>query len=127
MKFTVGANPITVAGLGRMCVAGNSQTHTVEIVTTGGTAAGSATVNMAACIAGQFVYAAPSSSITLSANTAYCLASQETNGGDLWYDHDTLTTTNIATENAYVYSADGLNFISLGSANTSYGPVSFSH
>jgi hypothetical protein len=127
MEFTVGPNPVTVASLGRMCVAGNSQTHTVELVTTGGALVGSAEVNMAGCARGQFVYATPGNPITLLANTPYYLASQETNGGDLWYDHDALTTTNVATEHAYIYSADGANFIALGGANASYGPVNFSY
>jgi hypothetical protein len=126
-EFTVGANPISVAALGRICVAGNTQMHTVEVVTTTGTLVGSASVNMAGCTAGQFVYATPGSSITLLANTAYYLASQETNGGDLWYDHDSLTTTGVATDSGPFYSGDGINFLPLGGANASYGPVNFSY
>lgn len=106
MRFTVGSTPLDVTSLGRICVAGNSGTHTVKFVldSTGVDVPGaSAGVNMAACSAGQFVYTALGSPITLLANTAYYLASQETAGGDQWYDHGLLTTTTDAAVNNSVY------------------------
>lgn len=126
MKLTVGATQVTVSSLGRVCVAGNSQNHTVEIVNAGtGSVSGSVTVNMAGCASGQFSYATLPSQITLSANTAYYLASQESSGGDQWYNLASLTTISFAAINSAVYSYDGANWLAVGGANTSYVPPNF--
>jgi hypothetical protein len=127
MRFTVGSAPLDVTSLGRVCVAGNSGTHTVKFVlaSTGVDVPGaSAAVNMAGCSAGQFVYTALGSSITLLANTAYYLASQETAGGDQWYDHGLLTTTTDAAVNNSVYFYFG-NWYAIDGANSSYVPANF--
>jgi hypothetical protein len=84
--------------LGRICVAGNSGIHTVKFVTaSNGTdvPGGSLSMNMSGCTAGQFVYGTLTSPITLQANTAYFLATQEVSGGDLWYDYGTVTSTSV--------------------------------
>jgi Divergent InlB B-repeat domain len=125
MKFTVGGSSLTVSTLGRICVAGNTQTHTVEVFSTAAADVGSVSVNMAGCTGGQFVYGTLTSPITLLANTTYYLVSQETSGGDTWYDHDSLITTSVAAENGSIYSGDGINFSAGSGANTSYGPVNF--
>ena len=60
MKLTMGPNPLGVSAVGRICVAGNSGTHTVKFVNAStGTdvAGGSVSVNLSGCTAGQFVYA----------------------------------------------------------------------
>ena len=65
-----GPNPLSVSALGRICVAGNSGTHTVKFVSAStGTdvAGGSVSVSMAGCTAGEFVYASLASAITLQA------------------------------------------------------------
>ena len=129
MKFTVGATPLNVISLGRVCVAGNTGTHAVKLVlantgvdVTGGTAS----VGMGGCTAGQFVYTALGGPVTLQANTAYYLASQETSGGDQWYDLGALTTTSDAAVNNSVYSYSGSwNVIDV--ANTSYVPPNFTY
>ena len=129
MRLTVGANALTVPFIGRVCVAGNSQTHTVKFVvaSTGADVPGaSAQVNMAGCAAGQFVYASPAGAVTLLANTTYYLASQENNGGDQWYDHGTLATTNAAAVNSSVWF-DGLSWNPIDAANTSYVPPNFKY
>jgi len=47
-------------------------------------------------------------------------------GDDQWYDYNTeITTQNVASEKASVYSYDGAAYILIGSANQSYGPVDF--
>jgi hypothetical protein len=127
MKLTVGPGPVPASMLGRVCIAGNSQSHTVELVKAGtGSVIGSATVSMAGCTPGQFVFAPISPGpVILSANTAYYLASQEASGGDQWYDSGTLTTTAVGTVNNSVYSADGITWIASNGANTSYVPPNF--
>lgn len=128
MKITVGSNPITVTGLGRICAANNAQVHTVELVSaaTGSNApVTSASVNMAGCAAGQFVFASITQ-VVLSAGTSYYLASLETQGGDLWYDQGAISTTNVATATNSVYYYGG-NWININSVNTSYVPPSFQY
>ena len=52
--------------------------------------------------------------------------SQETHGGDTWYDVNTaVQTTSVAVEKAGIYSYDGASYSGFGSANQSYGPVGF--
>jgi Divergent InlB B-repeat domain/NHL repeat len=128
MKVTAGANPLSVSWVGRICVAGNSGTHTVEFVNAStGTVVpgGSAVVNLSGCSPGQFVYSALASSITLQANTPYYLVSQEVNGGDQWYDHGGISSTSDATVNNSIYSYDGVNWIGVDTTNTSYVPPNF--
>jgi hypothetical protein len=127
MKFTVGATALSVSALGRVCVAGNATSHTVMFVNASGTAlpGASVTVNMAACTSGQFVYAPLANAITLLPNTTYYLASQETNGGDQWYDYGGVSSTADASVNSSIYSSDGVNWIPVSTANTSYVPPNF--
>jgi hypothetical protein len=128
MKLTVGAAPLSVTTLGRICVANNSQTHTVKFVSaaTGSDVAGaSASVNMAGCTAGQFVYQAISP-VSLAAGASYYLASQETQGGDRWYDAGTISTKNdaVVINAAYLYNG---SWYAGGSASTSYVPPNFQY
>lgn len=129
MKLTAGANSLTVSSLGRICVAGNTQTHTVKFVNagTGSDIAGaSASVSMAGCAAGQFVFSAISSPVSLAAGASVYLVSQETQGGDQWYDQGGISATNAASVNSVVYSWNG-SWYSMGSANTSYVPPNFQY
>ncbi len=130
MQFTVGPTPLNVSSLGRVCVAGNTATHTVKLVlasTGGDVPGGTVSVNMGGCSSGQFVYVTlPGGPVTLQANTAYYVASQETNGGDQWYDHGTLTTTSNAAVNNSIYFYSG-SWIAIDSANTSYVPPNFQY
>jgi hypothetical protein len=104
MKLTVGSLPLTITSLGRIYVTGNTGTHTVKFVTaSNGTdvAGGSVSINMSTGTPSNgFKYVTLAAPITLAANTAYYLVSQETSGGDQWYDSNTvLTTTTLATVN----------------------------
>ena len=86
---------------------------------------GSASVNMAGCTPGQFVYANLPAAITLPAGTMYYLASQEVAGGDTWYGSAGVTTTSdAAVTNSAFYGA--IWYPSAG-ANTSYGPPNFEY
>ncbi len=126
MKLTVGSSPLTVSSLGRICVANNAQTHTVKFVkASDGSDVASASVNMAGCTPGQFVYQAISPA-TLTAGASYYLASQETQGGDRWYDEGTITAAAGAVVNSGAYLYNG-NWYTAGPANTSYVPPNFQY
>jgi len=127
MKITVGAYPIIISQLGRWVMSGNSGTHTVKLVnaTTGvDIPGGSCSVATSGAPVG-FNYTALVAPITLAANTAYYLISQETNGGDWWYEANTALTfnTSLATIQS-VYTSDNINWW-LYYNSCSYGPVSF--
>jgi hypothetical protein len=127
-EFTVGSSPVTVTAVGRLCLAGNSATHTVKFAnasTGADVTGGSAVVNMAGCTAGQFVYATLSTPITLTAGGKYDLASLEASGGDTWYDYGTIATTSAGVVTNSIYNNG--SWISMSSANTSYGPPNFQY
>jgi hypothetical protein len=85
---------------------------------------GSASIATAGGTAGQFQYVSLPSPITLSANTAYYLVTEEVNGGDTWYDHGSLSSASVAAVNSSVYFYNGA-WISVDASYTCYGPVSF--
>jgi len=133
MKITVGASPVNVTALGRMFVAGmlsggNKGTHTLHLVTaaTGvDLAGGTITVSMTGGTPGRFVYAALPSPVTLVANGVYYLLSDEVLGGDAFTDLGPVTSTSVATVNGGEIYWPGIGFYSVGTPNSSYGPVSF--
>lgn len=127
MKLTVGGSPLTVTALGRSFLAGNSGTHMIRVVRASDgldVPGGSASVAMAGGTAGQFQYASLASPITLAANTAYYLVSQETAGGDFWYEHGALSSTSAATVNSSLYFYNG-SWIPVDGPNTAYGSPNF--
>jgi hypothetical protein len=127
MGITVGPSSIVVTALGRIFAPGNSQTHVLKIVNAGTGAdvpASTVTVNMAGGTAGAFVYGALPTPITLSANSSYYFLSQETVGGDQWYDANTIVqSTSLGTVNYPVYG--GPPYAIGGTSNHSYVPVDF--
>jgi fibronectin type 3 domain-containing protein/sarcosine oxidase gamma subunit len=128
MQFTTGSSSVTVTQLGRWIVSGNSSAHTVKLTlaSTGvDVTNGSVSVNTSGQTAGQYAYVNLTGAITLPANTAYYLTTDETSGGDSWLnDNTTITTTSVAASNNGEYYASGwVNDNS--TANTSFGPVSF--
>src|SRR5712691_1939650 len=130
MKFTVGASNLSVSALGRIFITGNSGTHTVKLVqavTGTDVPGGSISVSMVGGVAGQFKYTALGSPVTLQANTAYYLASQEVNGGDQWYDTGGVSSTTAAAVNSSIYSANSVNWNAYNTVNTSYVPANFQY
>lgn len=129
MAIQVGAKDIKVLDLGRIVAPNSSQPHDVKIYdlannmdVPGGIVAVS-TINQAD---GQFAYVTLGSAITLSAGKTYYVVSHEVNGGDQFYDNDTiLQTTDVAVVTSPVYRDDTGSYVLLGSAGNSYGPVSF--
>jgi len=130
MSVTVGGTPLTVTGLGRIVAPGNTGSHLVKLVnasTSQDVSGGSVSVPTSGGTAGSFVYATLTTPVTLSANTTYYIVSQETNGGDQWYDwNTTITTTNVAVDAASIWGTSGYNVVS-GSSIHAYGPVDFQY
>jgi hypothetical protein len=123
-KFTVGGTGITVTSLGRICVSGNSGSHTVLIANSSGTTLTSATVNMSGCSAGNFIYTTISN-YALPASTSYYLTSQESNGGDQWYDATSVTSTAAVTINDACYYSG--SYTTIGATGYSYVPVNLKY
>ena len=129
MSLVAGASPLNVKSVGRVCVAGNTGMHTVKFVNASNgadVAGGSAQVSMAGCTPGKFTYATLASPITLAAGTGYYLVSQETAGGDTWYDLGQVTGNSVAAVKSSVYFY-GNNWIPYGAANMSYVPPDFQY
>ena len=122
MQITVGGSPMTVSALGRIVGPSNTATHTVKIVdATNSNDVASTTVTTAGGTPGTFAYASLASPVTLNANASYYIVSQETQGGDQWYDLDsTVQTTTAAAVTAPIYGAP---FAVAGPAGHSYVPV----
>jgi hypothetical protein len=125
-RLTVGSSALNVSSIGRLCLAGNSSTHTVKFAANGqDVPGGSAQVNMAGCTAGQFVYSSLSSTISLQPGVTYELASQEVSGGDTWYDSGPVSTTaDAAVNDAVFYNGSWINS---SGANTSFVPPNFQY
>lgn len=131
-ELTVGSSPISVLGLGRPCISGNSQTHTLYLSTTaggsGGVVLGPLTVNLSGCTAGTFVEA--TGTATLSASTVYVCWSSETNGGDNWYDSQVVPVDSSAALTLSVYNLTPGNppgVPGAGAAGQAYVPCTFYH
>ena len=126
MQLTVGATPLTATALGRIYVAGNTGSHTVELVNAANSSVVASAAVSPAGIAGQFSYTPLSSPITLTPNTTYYLVSQESNGGDQWYDYGPVTATSAASIPSAEYGSGG-SWAPYGSTNQSYGPVNLTY
>lgn len=131
MSFTVGNQALVVSQLGRFCIGGNTQTHTVKFVltSTGIDVPGSAvSIPMTGCTDHTFVYGSITP-ITLSANTMYYEVTSETSGGDQFYDYTNtnVTTTNVATETGSIFGPPNYTAPGVNVANNSYGPIDFKY
>jgi len=136
MGVSVGSSPITVYELGRMVIAGDSQTHQIVICTDGPPTivpGGMTTVNTASATPGQFVYAALPIPIVLEANTSYVFLSKETIGGDHFYNHEyggaSVTTTADAVLSAAALgdAVPPAHINYFGSTNQAFGPLDFKY
>ena len=125
--IVVGPKPLMVSSLGRIMLAGNSGTHIVKFVdstTNADVPGGSVTVSMTGGTPGAFQFVNLASPVLLAANGQYNVVTQETTGGDFWYDNSsTIQTTTDAVANYPVYFDNAWH--SSGVANHAYGPVNF--
>ncbi len=96
-EITIGGANITVTELGRWVISGNSASHAISIISgatgSGGTTVGTVTVNTSGATASAFLYGTLGSPIVLTAGVTYAVVSHEVNGGDLWLNENTTTTT----------------------------------
>ncbi|HOS43345.1 MAG TPA: prepilin-type N-terminal cleavage/methylation domain-containing protein [Armatimonadota bacterium] len=120
-EFTVGSDPLTVIALGRLYITGNSGTHTLGIVR----AADKALITSVSITAGdagatndQHEWVTLPAPVTLAANTGYAMLTQETNGGDQWYDTSAVTPTSAITVVGARYAS---NFPAVGTLNSGGG------
>ncbi len=128
MEFRVGENPVLVRSLGRMAAAGNTGVHSLKIVdASSGEALASTGVSMEGVPVGDFKYGAFPEPVTLGAGRNYYLVSEETSGGDAWYDVDSSVkaSSSGATEEGGVWSKAGVNWFEVPGPGRSYGPVDF--
>lgn len=127
-KLTVGGSNVTVSELGRYCVTGDTQTHTVYIADSAGAVIISASVDATGgSNAFKFTSITPT---VLSASTAYYVFSQEFSGGDTFYEgaDTTVTTTAVATISYHAYAAtSGGTPTDVAAGVRSYVPVSFKY
>src|SRR5262249_24505361 len=130
MAVRVGASPVSVSALGRFVAQSNSGAHTVKIVdgSSGADVPGaSVVVSTSSATPGKFAYTNLPNAVTLNDNSSYFIVSQETFGGDQWYDHySTLQTSAVASVTSAAYSSGG-TYILAGSLGQSYGPVDFQY
>ena len=131
MAVTVGPASLVVSTVGRMYAPGNTGTHTVKIVdalTGADVVGGTASISMVGGTPGTFVYGLLANQVTLNANSAYYVLSQEISGGDQWYDDDTVVqTTANAVLNAPAYGTTPYAAVpGLGPGQT-YVPVDFKY
>ena len=90
MAIAVGDSDLFADQLGRWVAPGSTGTHLVKLVnaTTGANLA-SVTVATLGAPTGQFKYAPLATAVHLAAHASYYVLSQETAGGDPWYDFNT--------------------------------------
>ncbi len=128
MSITTYNTPITVTGLGRLVLPGNSGSHALKIVNaaSGIDVPGSSISVPLNAPAGTFAYATFNSPVVLNANTMYYILSQETVGGDRWYDLNTALQNNpVASIGGPVYSWQ-TGYVTVGNLpGYSYVPVDF--
>lgn len=131
MKITIGDSPVIVEQLGRWVVSGSSGSHTVKIVeaSTGADVAGtSVAIDTSDAAAGEFKYVELATHVTLSANTAYYLVSQEVGGSDRWYGYGTVISPSSAFRiDSAAKLLDGGAWIFEGQQNNTYGPLGFKY
>ena len=132
MTITVHSSPLTITALGRMFANGNNGTHALKIVnaaTEADIAGAAVSVSMSGGTPGSFVYGDLSSPIVLSPNTSYYVLTQESAGGDQWYDYsDTTATTRwVATLNGAIYGTGSPYTTVANSIGHMYVPVDFKY
>ncbi len=123
-----GAAPVTISALGRIYLPGNSGTHLLKLLSAGQgstyTDLATAAITMQPGTANAYQYAALNAPVTLQQGTTYYVVSQETNGGDTFYDWGTVTHTSAAAVGGLVYQV-GSSYSTVLSADYAFVPVNF--
>ena len=129
MAIRVGTASITVHKLGRAFELGLSQPHQMRLVDAATNAdVGTATVDMSSETVDRFKYAPLAQGVVLNAGGLYYVLSEETSGGDPYFDQDTIVSvrTEATVPNAVYSTSPGL-FVPVNAAGHAYGPVSFQY
>jgi len=131
MAVDVGAKSLKVQNVQRYCVAGSTGGHRVQIIDpTTGTPVPNADVVVS--LMGRpegFVAVDLGSVVTLTAGQRYYVVSEEVTGGDQFFDNDTVLTTrpDATVVSPVYYDSTGMQWVMLGNAGNSYGPVNFAY
>jgi hypothetical protein len=126
-QFTVGGDDIDVSSLGRWVTAGNTGTHTVDILSSdGSTVVATASVDTNGASSGQYEYQSITP-VTLTASTTYFIVSTESNGGDQWQDFPNTVTPDsaITIPDAAYGSGAGAVGVAFNGSDKAYIPVNF--
>ena len=129
MAIQVGLQAMTVHKLGRASGLSLNDTHKVKVVD-GETNAdlGLTSVDMDSEPLDEFRYGPLTPAVVLNPGGIYYVVSEETVGGDSYWDQDTIVETNAeATVTSAVYSDNPGLFTTVGAENHSYGPVNFQY
>ncbi|HYC91989.1 MAG TPA: Ig-like domain-containing protein [Thermoanaerobaculia bacterium] len=127
-RIAVGAQPIAVTALGRLCISGNSLTHDLKLIRAADNVTlATVPLSMSGCSAGQFRYATLSAPVRLAPGAEYLVVSNEV-GSDLFHDwtNTVLTTAGVATIKHGIYTTNGgQTWGAAGGTGNSYVPVDF--
>lgn len=130
MKIVVGSNPINVEQLGRYFIPGNGRIHEMRIVnaaTQQMVPNSQVMVDITKGSPNEFVYEAVTGPVTLMPGQEYYIVSlEQINMDEYCLDNTMIHTTDVASVPSAA-SGDGTNFTTIGGANNTYGPVSFSY
>jgi hypothetical protein len=128
VKISTGSSgAITAHQLGRYFVAGNSHVHTLKLLNANMQILATATVDESAGTADGlgFKYGSLDKPVTLQPNSTYYLYSLETEGGDQWYDYETVeATTSVAS---FASAAYGRTPTTIGGSGNSYCPLNIKY
>jgi len=128
MQVQVGTSPLTVTSLGRLFVAGNSQSHTLKLVRASDWQEVASVIWTPGGTPGEYSYAPLGSPVTVSANTLYYLVNSEVAGGDYWHHWDaTVTPAPVGTVPGAAYSGPSIYWITASAPGNGYGTLSFKY
>jgi hypothetical protein len=137
LSFTCASNA-TCRALGRWVTTGNTQPHVVALCSSSWAVLAYATVTTAGATPGTYAYANLTTPYPMSAGTTYFILSQETSGGDQFYDVNSLVQTSVTFSGESSSTSDAIyatgtlpNSITpggpWGSSGDAYGPVNIQY
>ena len=133
-QFATGSKRLYVDQIGRWVRQGNTKHHQIILTDVAGAALVNVTLDLSTSAAGAEHYQYAPVSLTLQPNTIYGLYSIEANGGDEWYDYNTVATPTVdATMQLASYSTSTtgncINPVgqSVAEPNRTFGPVNFTY
>lgn len=131
MAVDIGAKSLTVQNLQRYCVTGSIGGHRVRIIdaaTEMPVAGADGVVSLEGLSAG-FATITLNNGVTLTAGQRYYVVSEEIDGGDQFFDNDTVVTTraDATVVSPVYYDPTAMQWVMLGNPGNSYGPVNFAY